>query len=124
MNRGNQRRNINSQYGVGQQPTNISRSDGGQNNRPSKSTNQFYDDPRENEGYSRVLDNSNQYQDDRGLNSDNRNNRYTNDSNMGRQQNRASNSSRSRQDQSGYEPRSQQSVATLASNNFFAEEGQ
>ena len=36
---------------------------------------------------------------------------------MGRQQNRASNSSRSRQNQSGYEPRSQQSVAPLASNN-------
>ena len=93
MNRDTQSRNNNSQYGGGTQPTNISRSDRGQKNRTSNSTNQFYDDPRENEGYSRVLDNSNQYQDDRGLNSDNRNNRYTNDSNMGRQQNRASNTS-------------------------------
>ena len=93
MNRDTQSRNNNSQYGGGTQPTNISRSDRGQNNRSSNSTNQFYEDHRENEGYSGVLDNSNQYQDDRGFNSDNRNNRYTNDSNMGRQQNRASNSS-------------------------------
>ena len=68
---------------VGKQPTNISRRDRGQNNCLPNSTNQYYDDPRENGGYSRVLDNSNQYQDDRGLNSDKRNNRYTNDSNMG-----------------------------------------
>ena len=89
MNRGTRSRNDNSQYGGGKQSTNISRSDQEQNNRPSNSTNQFYDDPREIEGYSRVLDDSNQYQDDRGLHSDNRNNRYTNDSNMGQQQNRA-----------------------------------
>ena len=63
MNWGTQSRNINSQYGGGKQPINISRSDRGQNNRPSNLTN---DDPRENEGCSRVLDNSNQYQDDRG----------------------------------------------------------
>ena len=53
------------QYGGGTQPTNISRSDRGQNNRPSNSTKQFYNDPREKKGYSRVLDNSNLYQDDR-----------------------------------------------------------
>ena len=116
MNRDTRSRNNNSQYGGGTQPTNISRSDRGQNNCPSSSTNQFYDDPRENEGYSRVLDNSNQYQDDRDFNSDNGNNRYTNDSNVGQQQNRASNSSTSRQDQSGYEPRSRQNVAPVASN--------
>ena len=100
MNRDTQSRSINSQYGGGTQPTNIFRSDRGQNNRSSNSTNQFYEDPRENEGYSRVLGNSNQYQDDRDFNSGNRDNRYTNDSNRGRQQNRASNSSTSRQDQS------------------------
>ena len=65
MNRDTQSRNNKSQYGGGTQPTNISRSHRGQNNRPSNSTNQFHDDPRENKGYSRVLDNSNQYQDDR-----------------------------------------------------------
>ena len=119
MNRDTQSRDNNSQYGGGTQPTNISLSDRGQNNCSSNSTNQFYEDPRENEGYSRVLDNSNQYQDDRGFNSDNRNNRYSNDSNMIRQQDRASNSSTSRQDQSGYEPRSRQNVAPVASNNSF-----
>ena len=38
---------------------------------------------------------------------------------MGRQQNRASNSSTSRQDQSCYEPRSRQNVAPVASNSSF-----
>ena len=38
---------------------------------------------------------------------------------MGRQQNRVSNSSTSRQDQSGYEPRSRENVAPVASNNSF-----
>ena len=103
-------RNLNSQYGGGQQSFSSSRYDRGQNNRPSQSYNKFYDDPRQYDDYPRFRDDSNQYQDERGFISENRRNRYTNDSNIGR----ASNNSRSRQDQSGYEPRSQQSQSSFA----------